>query len=309
MNLNSFRRMVSLSSSRSHNRYHVRSISFPGRSHPSTIKIEQVLNKIKTWEASSSSSKAEKVYKVLPGLVELYECIEELLALPITQRDLLQHHQHENLVNGLLERSVRFIDICSNARETVMMSKQAIRELQSALRRSKAGDHLNIESGLAAYACSRRKIQKEIEKSLAMLKQIETCRMVSNSDSLIVGVLTEASLVSISTFQSLLLFLSVPILKPKPSRWSLVSKLVQKGAFANDPAKRDNLSDLEKVDIALNDLLLNSHGKQEEAEKLELAQSRLETLDSSNEILENGLEHLFKHLIRTRVSLLNNLSE
>ncbi|XP_019172105.1 PREDICTED: uncharacterized protein LOC109167538 [Ipomoea nil] len=302
--------MVSLSSSRSHNRYHVRSISFPGRSHPSTIKIEQVLNKIKTWEASSSSSKAEKVYKVLPGLVELYECIEELLALPITQRDLLQHHQHENLVNELLERSVRFIDICSNARETVMMSKEAIRELQSALRRSKAGDHLNIESGVAAYACSRRKIQKEIEKSLAMLKQIESCRMVSNSDSLIVGVLTEASLVSISTFQSLLLFLSVPILKPKPSRWSLVSKLVQKGALlANDQAKRDSLSDLEKVDIALNDLLLNNHGKQEEAEKLELAQSRLETLDTSNEILENGLEHLFKHLIRTRVSLLNNLSD
>ncbi|VFQ88198.1 unnamed protein product [Cuscuta campestris] len=310
--------MITLSSSRSLNRYHVRSVSFPGRSHPCTNKIEQVLNKIKTWDSpfSSSSSlsspKPEKVYELLPMLVELYECIEQLLALPITQSHLFQHHQ-DTSVDGLLEGSVRFIDICSSTREMVVMSKEAIHELQSVFRRNKVGDHLNIESGIDSYDRSRRKMHKEIEKTLTVLKQVDN-GAVSRSDSPIIRVLEEASLVSVSTFESLLMFLSsVPFLKPKPSRWSLASKLMrQKGVLTNyhHGKKDNNLSDMEKVDLALGDLILHKCDKEGGgAEKLELAQRRLETLDIKSEILEHGLEELFKHMIRIRVSLLNHISE
>ncbi|KAL6345339.1 hypothetical protein AAG906_015822 [Vitis piasezkii] len=37
------------------NMYHVRSISLPSRSHPTTLKIQQELNKLRSWETSSRS--------------------------------------------------------------------------------------------------------------------------------------------------------------------------------------------------------------------------------------------------------------
>lgn len=314
MNLSTIRTMAALSPrSHSHNSYRTRCVSFPARSHPSTIKIEQVLNKIKTWESSSplSPKAEEKTQNALSsGLVELYECIEELLALPMTQRALLQH-QDDNFVKELLERSVRFIDICSNTRDTVMCLKESVRELQSALRRSKAGDDLlTIEGSVSAYISSRKNAQKEIEKSLTILKQIHNTPSATMKDSqlsAIIRVLEDASFTTISTFQSLLMFLYVPASKPKSNKWSLVSKLVHKGVVGSE-GQREKLTELEKVDTALNSLLDHVSGHEEEVESFEFAQKNLENLESSIEDLENGLEMLFKLLIRTRVSLLNILS-
>lgn len=241
--------------SHSHSHHRTHSVSFPARSHPSTIKIEQVLNKIKTWESSSplSPKAAEKTHNALSGLVELYECIEELLALPMTQRALLQY-QDDNFVKELLERSVRFIDICSNTRDTVMCLKESIRELQSALRRSKAGDDfLTIEGSVTAYISSRKNTQKEIEKSLTMLKQIDNTPSATNTESqlsAIIRVLEDASFTTISTFQSLLMFLSVPASKPKSNKWSLVSKIVHKGVLGSE-GQREKLTELEKVTLHL----------------------------------------------------------
>lgn len=79
---------------------------------------------------------------------------------------------------------------------------------------------------------------------------------------------------------------------------------MHKGILASE-MQRKKLSELENVDISLNNLLLHKEG---EAENIEFAQRNLETLDSSLVDCENGLEQLFRLLIRTRVSLLNILS-
>ena len=299
-------------SSKASNGYSVRSISLPVRSHPSTIRVEEELNKLKSWEASSSS-KVETICIVLSGLSELYRYIEELLNLPLTQQALSQHQNQKWFNDLLLESSLMYLDICGNTRDVILLMQETIRELQSGLRRIKVGD-LSIESIVTAYNCSRRKMRKEIARSLASLKPMDNeigAFPMLNLDhhlSAVVRVLNETSLMTSSIFQSLLLFLSVPVLKPKPSRWSLVSKLVQKGALARKD-QPENMNELEGVDIALSSLLMHNSSKDIEEQKIQSAQIKLDALDVGMVGLEKCLECLFRHLIQTRVFYLNIISQ
>lgn len=290
----------------------VRSISLPPRSHPTTVRVEEELNRLKSWESSSSSSsKAETICAGLSLLSELYRRIEDLLNLPLTQQALSQD-QHQRWVNELLEGSLRYLDACGNTRDSVLSMQETIRELQSALRRRKVGDS-SVESVVSAYICSRRKMKKETAKSLASLKPTDGefggSLMLDLDDHLlaVVRVLRETSLITISIFHALLLFLSMPVLKPKASRWSLVSKLVQKGVLACKE-KQENVDELEGVDMALGNLLMQSSSRDVEGQKIQSAQIRLDALDVSMEGLVKGLECLFRHLIQTRVFLLNIMS-
>ncbi|KAA8532047.1 hypothetical protein F0562_006811 [Nyssa sinensis] len=299
MSLSAIKRATMASFSPKYNtRYHVRSISLPARSHPSTIRIEEELTKLKTLEPSSSP-KAEIISTCLSGLGQVFRFIEELLNLPLTQQALAQH-QNEKLVNELLERSIRYIDICSNIRDTVLVMKEGARELQSALRRRKVGDFSNESrlSSVAAYISLRKKVKKEVSKSLATLKNIDNnfgdSPMVDVDDHRLfamVRVLTEASLITISIFQLLLVFLSVPVLKPKQTGWSLVSKLVQKGVVACED-RRSRLNELESVDIAVSSLLLHGSRRDAVSERIQTAHRMLEALDVSIEGFENGLEYI-----------------
>ncbi|KAG5245463.1 AP2/B3 transcriptional factor family protein [Salix suchowensis] len=293
--------------------YNVRSVSFPARSHPSLAKLEQKLNKISSWQVPTPL-KAETVLGRLSSLGEIYKSIEDLLDLPMTQQALLQH-QNEKLVDDMLDGLMRYLDICGKTRDAALLMNESIRELQSALRRSKAGGELSIQSNVNAYVCARKKMKKEVAKSLASLKKadniFEGSLLLNPSDHLlsaIVGVLSEASLITVSIFTSLLLFLSVPMLKPRPSKWYLVSKLVHKGVLPCE-GQQENLNELESVDAALANLVVPSSGKDFEAREIHSVQKRLEILHASIEEVENELDSLFRHFIHARVSLLNILSQ
>ncbi|KAF5951212.1 hypothetical protein HYC85_009156 [Camellia sinensis] len=257
---------------------HVRSISSQARSHPTTLRIEQELNKLKIWKSSCSSSNAETIRIGLTGLGDLYICIEQLLSLPLTQ----QAQKHQKRVIKLLEESVKYIDICSNTRDSILEIKSNLQTLQSALRRRKIGIAIND------YKCSSKKMKKEVSKSLAELKKFDSKFGVSNlsdSDQNMFAVVREASLITISIFESLLLFLCAPLGRPRTRKWSLVSKMASG-----------------------EDLMLYCSERDGEGESIECVQGRLDDLNGSIEGIESGLECLFRHLIRTRVSLLNILS-
>ncbi|KAI8030003.1 hypothetical protein LOK49_LG01G02784 [Camellia lanceoleosa] len=258
--------------------YYVRSISSQARSHPTTLRIEQELNKLKIWKSSSSSSNAETIRIGLTGLGDLYICIEQLLSLPLTQ----QAQKNQKRVIKLLEESVKCIDICSNTRDSILEIKSNLQTLQSALRRRKIGIAIND------YKCSSKKMKKEVSKSLAELKKFDSKLQVSNlsdSDENMFAVVREASLITISIFESLLLFLCAPLGRPRTRKWSLVSKMASG-----------------------EDLMFYCLERDGEGERIERVQGRLEDLNGSIEGIESGLQCLFRHLIRTRVSLLNILS-
>ncbi|KAG5623216.1 hypothetical protein H5410_008434 [Solanum commersonii] len=131
------------------NSSHVRSISFPSRSQPEYLRVEIELKRLKTWESTSISSTTtpfslNTIQQGLVGLAELYNCVQDLLESPMIQQALLKH-QMGRLAEEALEASVGLIDSCSTTRELVLMMKEQVQDLQSALRRK----NLSYQAGQA----------------------------------------------------------------------------------------------------------------------------------------------------------------
>ncbi|MED6194001.1 hypothetical protein PIB30_024311 [Stylosanthes scabra] len=295
-------------------KYGVRSISLPTRSHPTTIQVEEELNNLKSWD--SSSSKVETICHGLLGLGKLYKCIEDLLKLPLTQQALGQH-KDEKWVNEFLDCPLRFLDLLGKTRDSILLMKSSVEDLQSSLRRRRNLGNLDIEGCISSYWSLRRNIRKDSSKNLLFLKQIDDGSFFFLDDDdnhlcALVRVLRESSLITSSIFQSLFVFLSSSILKSKPTKWAFVSRLVHKGVLIScNNNQQENLNVLEKVDLSLSNLellIMENLNKEEVGEKIQSTNTRLEALVLGIQGIEEGLECLFKHLINTRVSFLNIIS-
>ena len=96
--------------------------------------------------------------------------------------------------------------------------------------------------------------------------------------------------------------MSVSTLKPKATRRSLVSRL--KGTVVGED-QHINVNELESVDFAL-----HAMGKcsSSEGDGKQIAQKRLQSLETSIEAVENCLDCLIRSMIRARASLLNVVS-
>ncbi|BAT99920.1 hypothetical protein LR48_Vigan06g056700 [Vigna angularis] len=299
--------MASIFSPKHSHGYAIRSISLPTRSHPNTLRIEEELNKLKSWEVSSSSE-VERIFFGLSGLAELYKCMEDLLKLPLTQQ-ALSLDQNQKWVDELLDCPVRFLDILGETRDAMMLMKGNVRDFQSALRRRKVGD-LVIQNHVSSYWSLRRNTRKQCTKYLVLLKNTEESSFGASPPldlnqhlSAVVRVLREASLITSCIFQSLMSFLSSPILRSKvTNKWRFVSRVMRKGRVVQ------NVNELEKVDLALCRMLMDNPAKDFEVENIQFAHKGLEAVLVVIEGLENGLDCLFKHLINTRVSFLNLVS-
>ncbi|XP_076906867.1 uncharacterized protein LOC143563140 [Bidens hawaiensis] len=254
------------------NRLAVRSVSLPTRSHPSTLQIEEELTNLKTWETSiSCTPHPETICSGLMSMDRLYTCVDNLLSLSVTQQ-ALSHHQHQKLVEELRYRSMMLLDICGSVRDVVSHVKEHVRDVQSALRRRK--NNFVIETSVL------KKLMKGAKKCVSDLKHIDHNygSKPMNLDahlSSVIRVLRDVSEISISVFETLMSFFSLAVSKLKSATiWSIISKFIQNGTtgYKDQP------------------------------------QICFEALDCSIEAIENGLECMFRKLIKTRASLLNILS-
>ncbi|PWA35010.1 hypothetical protein CTI12_AA613520 [Artemisia annua] len=251
-------------------RHAIRSFSLPTRSHQSTLQVEEELAILKTWESSMSCiHDAKSICIGLTCLEKVYACVDDLLSLPLAQKSL-SHSQHEKLVDELLVRSMRLLDICGSIRDVVSQVKGHVRDIQSAQRRRK--ENVTIDASFL------KKLKKTAKKSVEKLKQVDhiygsKLLNLDNHLSSVIKVLRDVSEVSISVFGLLLTFLSTSILKLKPrsTKWLMVVKFIQKGSVASKYQP----------------------------------QICAEILDCHVEAIENGLASIFRSLIRTRGSLLN----
>ncbi|EEF40671.1 uncharacterized protein LOC8268739 [Ricinus communis] len=276
-------------------KYRTRSISLPSRSHPNTLRIEGELNKLKTLDASSSGS----VCIGLSGLEDLYNGFNDLLNMS-TAQEVLTHSRNEKCLDELLDGSVKLLDICGITRDVMLQFKEQVQSLQSALRRRK-GDS-SIETSISGYTCFRKKMKKDAKTFVANLKQmdskLEASKFQYQEDLYLIQLFKQVILINSFIFQSLLSFLASS--KPKQSRWSVASKLMHKRAIACEE-KQEIVNELESVDSAL--------AEKTNSEKMQIAKRRLEALEMGIQDIEICLERVFRHLVKTRASILNIISQ
>ncbi|XP_004512242.1 uncharacterized protein [Cicer arietinum] len=284
-------------------KYHVRSNSFPSESHPNSARIQQHLNKIKTWEGTSTS---DSIITSLSFLEDLYISLEDLLNMSSTQK-AISNHQGEKFVEELLDGSVRILDICGITRDTMLQIKENVEALHSSIRRRK-GDS-SIETSVYEYNLFTKKMKKNVTKLITSLKQMESkfgASQVLNEDKEfvdVIRVIREVIVMNLSIFQFLLTFLTAP--KSKSNKWLKVANLMNNKKVTSSSCD-DNLNELKCVEECLKTLLREGSNN---IEKMKDANEKLENLENVIEMIENGLENVFRRLVKTRVCLLNIMTQ
>ncbi|CAN0845538.1 hypothetical protein LINGRAHAP2_LOCUS4141 [Linum grandiflorum] len=276
--------------------FHARSNSFPSRPHPLVSEFDEQLCRLRQSQAASTSSSS--ISHKLNGLQDVYYCVDKLIQLPSTQQAMI-HDQNELLDNELLDGSLRLLDLCNAAKDALSQMKESVSELQSAIRR-RQGD---LVAETKRYLNSRKIVKKAIQKALKGMKIVKKTiqkalkGMENKKSTSTVTMLKESEYIVVEVLESLLSFISQS--NSKSSSWSLVSKLIP--AKKNEVAASEN--EFAQVDACLKTSKSNACLKTSKSS--EEIQAHLKNLQPCVQDLEEGVESLFRCLIKTRASILN----
>ncbi|KAK7404426.1 hypothetical protein VNO78_05315 [Psophocarpus tetragonolobus] len=282
-----------------------RSKSLPCRPHPLILQCNQHLGSLEASASDSSSSSSSLFRHKLTGLQTLHGCMEKLVLLPLIQEVLVQE-RHEKWVDELLDGSLRLLDACTVAKDSLLHTKECARELQSIMRRKRGGE-MEVTAEVRKFLASRKVVKKAILKALENLQAtVKKAKFSpSNKDhptATLASLFKDVQVITLSILESLLNFISGPA-QSKPSKWSLVSKLMQnKKIICTQESDQNEFSN---VDAALQSFVFHVTRKSDNINHL---QNQLEDLESVIQDFVEELETIFKRFIKIRVSLLNTLN-
>ncbi|KAL3505470.1 hypothetical protein ACH5RR_035311 [Cinchona calisaya] len=282
---------------------HARSISLPS-SHPLLASAEGQLQRLKSSENASSSSHASACQK-LDGLKNLYECLDDVLQLPFSQQQILTHQRFGNWEEGILDGSLRLLDICSNVREIYSQMKESVRELESSLRRKRNGE---LAKEINTYMTSKKHLNKLISKCYKELKNCNLAVVNKDFETVpLVKLIKEVHEVSLVVMKSTLSFVSPSKIGSQQRSRSLFSKLLVQHKSASFEGDSD-IAAIEKIDNDLHLLNINKKSNKDRDLQMQNLVKGLQALDCSIQKLTEVLEIVFRLLLKTRVSLLNILN-
>jgi hypothetical protein len=276
--------------------FHARSNSLPSRPHPIISEFDENICRVRDSQATSKSSSSSSIGHKLSSLQDLYDSVDKFLQLPLTQQGLAQQ-RNQKCVDELLEGSLRLFDTCNSTQDALLQSKEFIRELQSVIRRRQGG----VDSEIRKYIASRKVVKKSIKKALRNLKGMENRRTFSNEEYPEIIMLREVESISLAVFESLLSFISEPKSQAKKSGWSLVSKLMNHHRIACEEEETNEIG-FSMADSALQSLISCKTDKMMDVQK------KLNNLELCIEDLEDGIDGIFRRMIKTRASFLNIFS-
>ncbi|CAL5063027.1 unnamed protein product [Urochloa decumbens] len=292
---------------------HLRSISLPTRPHSLVLKAEQELQRLRS-RVSPSPASAQALCALLQDLGDLHEYAEEVVRLP-SNWDALRLPRHRPLVERELEGSVALLDLCAAARDGLAAAKDNVRDLRSALRRPpppRADAAVGGGRLLEAYAASLKKASRAIRRECGKRTAAAAVTDESCGAPRPVAMLAEVREITVSLLQSSVDALLRQAVGVRPtsatasSKWSLVSRALtysRSMSMASGEGKEGARADADEPalgsfcskDVASGDGLLK-------------AQSQLQSLEGCIQGLEDGLERLFRNLIKSRVCLLDCVS-
>ncbi|CAJ1932969.1 unnamed protein product [Sphenostylis stenocarpa] len=224
------------------------------------------------------------------ALKDLHNSANKLLHSPLVQQAIV-HQREEKWVDDVSESSLRMLEVCGISKDLLLLVKEHLQELQFTLRRASIGD-TGIEGKITACNSYRKKLKKETLKCLKWLKGMKSQTAVAmhppmNEQKLVlvIDLLREVRMTSISIVESLLSLVSSPWLDSKSGKRSFTSRLVRVSLHFSDDD-----------DMSFDNMVLQSANK------------RLAGVRMAIEDLEVELECMFRRLIHTRVLLLNILT-
>ncbi|KAK6939248.1 Protein BPS1, chloroplastic [Dillenia turbinata] len=181
-----------------------------------------------------------------------------------------------------MDGSLQLLDVCGASKDCLLLMKECVQDLASSLRRRK-GEEYGQESEIQCLKSFRKNGTKLVQKSLANLKK---AKKICNSQLLvedhgcssIINMIKEAEAITLSVIESLLLVVS------------------------------GTTNEVEKIDSALKALNREKSSKSGDVVSVQNLQKQLVSFKLKIQELEEGVESLFGHLMRIRVSLLNLLN-
>ncbi|OWM80476.1 uncharacterized protein LOC116197639 [Punica granatum] len=291
------------SSSSSYAFRHARSNSLPSRAHPVISKLDETLSSLRTSETTCSSSSS--VTCKVNDLQDLHGCVDQLLLLPLVQQAFTQEC-HSRWADELLDGSLRLLDLCSTAKNSLLRSKEALQELQSSMCRRKAGESM-LDIEIQKYLSVRKSVRKAMKKATSSLKarkddSASSALIKEDEAAAFVTLLKEIKVATTAVFESVFCLLSGARQPRSSIAWSFISKVTLKRRAASTEV---DLNGFAKQDMALESLIRHKTGKVHDLTQVQQLQDGLKNLDLDIHDLEEGLESLHRRLIKSRVSLLN----
>ncbi|KAK4284733.1 hypothetical protein QN277_001521 [Acacia crassicarpa] len=282
---------------------HTRSNSLPSKPHPLILQCNEHLSRFEASIAVTSSSSSSSFSHKLRDLQDLHETVEKLAQLSLTKEFLVQGSQ-ENWVEKLLDGSLRLLDACTAAKDSLLHTKECAREVQSIMRRKRGGE-VEVTIEVRKYLTSRKVVKKAISKALGNLKgSSNKCKLSPShkghhQNPELVSLFKDVEIVTLQILESLMSFIFAST-QSKASNWSLVSKLIQNRRISCPQEGDEN--EFAKVDSALQAFVFHTTSKSENTEDL---QNQLKNLELVIQDFVEVLETLFRRFIKTRVALLN----
>ena len=112
--------------------YHACSISLPSRSHPLIPYMDEHLCGLRTSEATSSSS---SMTQKLRSLENLYDCMENILLLPLSTSlgPKKKKKKNQKWDNKVADGYLLLLNVCSVAKDALLRTKESDQDLQLTL--------------------------------------------------------------------------------------------------------------------------------------------------------------------------------
>lgn len=236
--------------------------------------------RIRSSDATSTSSR-------LTALSDLYECLDDLLRLPV---------MHSCDFEDVLGASIRLLDLCNTTKDAFTQMRTCVQDLEASLRRREA----SVSSKIGSYLICMKKVYKMVSKCLASLKKSQNPKR--KETSAIVRILREVEEVSILVFESLFSSLFPAKETSKQNRWSMVFKPTQTKRVHG--VSEDN-NEVQKLQTNLEALYKQKINMQLDFLKIQETQKCLTALDMNMQQCEEDFDCLFRSLIKARVSILN----